>query len=545
MGKIVEGADLILVAGRIHTLDPARPHAQSVAIKDGVIIGVGDRTDVRDWRGSGTEVIDLGTATVTPGLVDGHSHPLVGADMTEGVDLSAASTVGELIQALRADGVAPDMGWIRGWGLDPNTFGTSPITYEPLIEALGESIPVYLSLNDGHSALVSPAALRLAGVTGHREFDQGARIVCDSAGRPTGHLLEPAAMDLVLAVVPVAPMSRRRHRVADILRGMAETGLTAANVMDFDGDSEEVITGLAEEIELPIQLRFAPRCHPGTGRAGLDHIVDLQRRGGRRWRVDGVKFVIDGTIDGGTAWLDEPDTLGQSTVPFWPEPAQYREAVHYLASRGVPTVTHAIGDAGVRYALETLKDAAPTTARHRIEHIETIPNELVSKFREYGVVASMQPTHCSHFTRADHTDNWSSRLGDERANRGFRTRDLRDSGATVALGSDWPIGPYDARAILADAQLRRPAGREDVDPVSPAQSLTAAMALEGYTTHAARAAGRADSAGRVALGYRADLTAFTVDPLLAPPDELAGAPIAVTVTEGAITHRADSSATRA
>ncbi|ASF07194.1 peptidase M38 family protein [Nocardia brasiliensis NBRC 14402] len=534
-------ADLILLAARVHTLDPARPHAQAVAMKGDRIIGVGGPADVRDWRGARTEVIDLGDTTITPGLVDGHAHPLVGADMTNGVDLSSVSNVDELISALRAEGVAPVDGWIRGWGLDPNVFADQPITFEPLLRAVAETIPVYLDLNDAHSALVNPAALRAAGVTGHREFDQGARIVCDSDGRPTGHLLEPAAMDLVLDVAPVAPMQVRRGRVAEVLRGMAATGLTAANVMDFDGDSEELITGLAAELELPVQLRFAPRCHPGTGRAGLEHIVDLQRRGGRRWQVDGVKFVIDGTIDGGTAWLDEPDSHGESTVPFWPDPAQYREAVHYLAARGVPTVTHAIGDAGVRYALETLATAAlpPSGVRHRIEHIETIPTELVAKFREYGVVASMQPTHCSHFTRADHTDNWSARLGDERASRGFRTRDLRDAGATVALGSDWPIGPYDARAILADAQLRRPAGRSEVEPVSPKQSLTAAMALEGYTSHAARAAGREGAAGRVAIGCAADLTVFSLDPLVVPPDELAGAPIASTVVGGAVVHRAE------
>ncbi|WP_280431965.1 amidohydrolase [Nocardia brasiliensis] len=541
MTKTGAYADLILLAERVHTLDPARPHAQAVAMQGGRIIGVGGPADIRDWRGPRTEVIDLGDATITPGLVDGHAHPLVGADMTNGIDLSSVSNVDELIAALRAESVAPVDGWIRGWGLDPNVFADQPITFEPLLRAVAETIPVYLDLNDAHSALVNPAALRAAGVTGHREFDQGARIVCDGAGRPTGHLLEPAAMDLVLDVAPVTPMRVRRARVAEVLRGMAATGLTAANVMDFDGDSEELITGLAAEVELPVQLRFAPRCHPGTGRAGLEHIVDLQRRGGRRWQVDGVKFVIDGTIDGGTAWLDEPDSHGESTTPFWPDPAQYREAVHYLAARGVPTVTHAIGDAGVRYALETLAGAAlpPSGVRHRIEHIETIPTELVAKFREYGVVASMQPTHCSHFTRADHTDNWSARLGDERASRGFRTRDLRDCGATVALGSDWPIGPYDARAILADAQLRRPAGRSEVEPVSPKQSLTAAMALEGYTSHAARAAGREGTAGRVAIGCTADLTVFSLDPLVVPPDELAGAPIAATVVAGAVVHRAE------
>src|SRR5262249_35449499 len=96
----------------------------------------------------------------------------------------------------------------------------------------------------------------------------------------------------------------------------------------------------------------------------------------------------------------------------------------------------AIGDAAVRHVLDTLDGLGhPAAAPHRIEHIETLPTELIARFRRQGVVASMQPTH-SHFTRADHTDNWSARLGGERADRAWRCRDLRDAGVPVVLGSD-------------------------------------------------------------------------------------------------------------
>jgi predicted amidohydrolase YtcJ len=149
----------------------------------------------------------------------------------------------------------------------------------------------------------------------------------------------------------------------------------------------------------------------------------------------------------------------------------------------------------------------------------------------------MQPTHCTHFTRADHTDNWSTRLGPERAGRAWRCRDLRDAGVPLVLGSDWPVAPFDPRRVLADAQLRRPAGEPDVVPVQPQQGLTPLMALEGYTTQAAWAAGEAGCSGRIAPGMRADLTAFAVDPLQAPPDELADAPVVLTTVGGSIVHR--------
>ena len=269
---------------------------------------------------------------------------------------------------------------------------------------------------------------------------------------------------------------------------MAATGLTAGNAMDFDGDSEQLVGGLAQEVDLPLRLRFAPMCMPGATRDFLDHVIEQQRLGGRRWAVDGVKFMIDGTIDGGTAWLEHADTHGESTAPFWPEPKAYSEAARYLAAAGVPTVTHAIGDAGVRYVLDALSGipAERTRVPHRIEHIETIPADLLGRFRALDVTASMQPTHCTLYTNADHSDNWSERLGSERANRAFRCRDLRDAGARLALGSDWPVAPFDARQVMAAAQTAAVGRAARCRPGAAGPGVDGPDDAEGYTTHAAR-----------------------------------------------------------
>jgi predicted amidohydrolase YtcJ len=254
--------------------------------------------------------------------------------------------------------------------------------------------------------------------------------------------------------------------------------------------------------------------------------------------VAGVKFFIDGTVEGGTAWLEHPDCHGQGTDAFWPDAAEYTRALHRLDAAGVATATHAIGDAGVRHVLDGVEALGAPRARHRIEHIETVPDAQLPRFAALGVTASMQPGHCA-YTRADRTDAWSRRLGRERAERAWRCRDLRAAGATLVLGSDWPISGYDARGVLAAARLRRPAGSPETAPVRPEQALTALMALEGCTTHAARAVGEDAVAGRIAVGHRADLTAFGVDPLAAPADEVAAAPIRLTVVGGRVVHRAD------
>ncbi|MFB7634501.1 amidohydrolase [Streptomyces sp. NPDC056149] len=535
-------ADTILVGARVRTLDPARPRAGAVALKDGRIAAVGDAADVRHWRGAATEVIDLAGATLVPGLTDGHSHPLWGVEMATGLDLTAvrdlAGLRAELAAAVRE---VPRGGWLTGWGLDHNAFGDRPIHRDLIEDALGGA-PAFLRLYDGHSALASGRALKAAGITGPRDFAQRASVVCDDVGRPTGHLVEHAAMNLVLPAMPRPSSAHRRLRLLGLLREMAAAGLTGAHVMDMeDADAPELLAGIEADGHLPVRLRLAPWCMPGIDADGLDHLVALQRRAGRRWRIGGVKFFMDGTVEGGTAWLERPDCHGQGTDAFWPDPAAYTHAVHHLDRAGVRTATHAIGDAAVRHVLDTVEllgDPRPGARhRHRIEHIETVPDAQLPRFARLGVAASMQPTH-THYTRADHTDAWSRRVGAERAGRAWRCRDLRDAGAVLVLGSDWPIAHHDPRQVLATARLRRPAGCPEVAPVTPGQALTGLQALEGLTAHAALAAGEEAEAGRIAPGFRADLTALAVDPVAAPADEVATAPVRLTVTGGHLTHRA-------
>src|SRR5699024_9254093 len=193
--------------------------------------------------------------------------------------------------------------------------------------------------------------------------------------------------------------------------------------------------------------------------------------------------------------------------------------------QGISTATHAIGDKGVSFvldAIESLGDIA-SRASHRIEHIETIPDQTVARFAQLGVAASMQPIHGTRHTRADRSDNWSQRLGEVRAARGWRSADLRRSGAVLALGSDWPVTPYDPRVMMAESIMRRPVAQPGLDPVQPEQGLTALEAFEGYTNHAAKAIGVTDE-GQIVAGAQANLTVFATDPLQLDGQGLAEVP---------------------
>jgi predicted amidohydrolase YtcJ len=534
----VTTADLVLLGARVHTLDPANPTASAVAIGGDGILAVGSESNVLGLRGAGTEVIDLGGAVVTPGFVDGHAHPVSGVEMTTGVDLSSCRTLEELRRALAATAAAtPTDGWVRGWGLDPNCFGDQPIAAAVIDGAVGRR-PASLLLFDGHAILASTEALRRAGITGPRRFSSTAAVVCDQTGQPTGHLLEEGAMALVREAMPAAPASERATRLRDQLLQMAATGLTGIHVMDGDAQTLELIGSLDDAGQLPLRMRFAPRCRPEDDRDRRQELIAMQTRSGRMWQVAAVKLFMDGTIDGGTAWLEQPDCHGESTASYWQDPGDYTAAVRQFAAAGVQTATHAIGDAAVAHVLNALEGAVRGQVVHRVEHLETLPDETVSRFASLGVAASMQPTHATDYTRADHSDNWSQRLGDERADRAWRCRDLVDAGATLVLGSDWPIAPYDPRLTLAAAQHRRPARDLDAAPVNPAQGLTAWQALVGYTSAPSLVAGDQERTGRVAPGMRADLTVFGDDPLVVPAADVADLPVQLTIVDGVVRHRA-------
>jgi predicted amidohydrolase YtcJ len=418
---------------------------------------------------------------------------------------------------------------VQGWGLDYNVFAQTGISAGVIDDAVGGA-PAALTFMDFHTLLVSSSALELAGVHGPREFAEHAEVVCRD-GRPTGEPRENAAMDLVRSAMPEATREEELRLCADHLRRLAAVGLTGTHAMDGTLETLGLLRELESRGELVTRILTPFTIEPDTpeelweayARAGGEH--------GRRWRAGVAKFFIDGVIDSGTGWLVEPDTAGGGQASFWPDVDRYRRAVAFFASRGFQCVTHATGDRGVRQALDTYAHAgAAPGIRHRIEHIETLQAEDLPRFAAQGVVASMQAQHMMWLDPA-RRDNWSRRLGDDRC--AFLIRSLRESGATIALGSDWPVARYDPREGMAAARLRRPPGHTDRAAYDD-QALDGLQALEGYTTGAALTGGDVDRLGRLAPGYLADITVMAQDPVDTDPDALITTPVRLTVVDGEV-----------
>ena len=438
--RTVSSAELIVVGGAVVDLDIGAPgRIQQIAIRGGSIVEIGD--DVTHLRDRFTRILDARGAAVLPGWVDGHFHPVMGLALLDAADLTKCRTPQDIRTALMNHAVSHPDGWLVGWGLDPGVFGPGPVTNTILGDA---ARPTLVHVFDGHAAIANASALSIAGVTAAPALPGGASVAVDAHGRPTGHLLEEAAVALVTDHLPVLSPSARRVLLAELLLDMASTGLTGGHMMDAKDDALELLEALDTDGRLPMRLRVAPwsRPHDDPSTAAA-----LQGRGGAMWSVEGVKMFLDGSIDGGTAWLSRPDAHGESVTPGW-DPDEFDARLRIFHAAGIPTSTHAIGDAAVRHVLDCVARLPGHSLRHRIEHVETVPDDLVPRFAAHGVTASMQPSHATDYTRADGSDHWSRRVGPARAAQGWRCADLLHHGAVVVLGSDWPVAPYDPRLVL-------------------------------------------------------------------------------------------------
>ncbi|MEU8137289.1 amidohydrolase [Streptodolium elevatio] len=529
-------ADVILLAHHIeHLTDTSASPADAVAIADGRVAAVGSASEIAALRGPNTVVHEFPGAAVLPGLVDVHAHPVWGSISTgSGVDMLGAATLDQVFDRVAAAAAGrPADAWITGYDLDVNVFDGDPTGL-----VFAERFPgtaISLMTRDAHALVVSPRVVELVGLTGRETFTDASSVETGPDGRPTGYIVELQAMDLVFPHYPEIPVETAAAYVRDRLEQLAACGLTGLHALDFGDPSEDVYRYIEAHGELPLRVRCSPLVPADSAPEAWAQVAGLQGRGGRRWHVEGAKFMLDGTADNGTAWFERPDIHGENREPLWRDVNGYRAAMRFFAERGIPTATHAIGDQAVRFALDVIEEVGPVQrAPHRIEHIESIPDDLLGRFAELGVVASLQPVHGTRHTRADGTDNWSRRIGPDRVAHGWRTRDLLDHGAVVVLGSDWPIGPGDPRVGLADCQLRRPVEEPGTPPVQPGQAVAAREAYAGMTVAAAYAGGVSHELGRVAPGYLADLTVFAANPLDLAPEAQPGNAVLATVVGGLV-----------
>lgn len=533
-------ADIIVEGARVRSMAPAdgRDDVRSIAVADGRVIGVGDRSEIAAaFGGAATRMEDLAGTVVTPGLIDAHLHPIQGVELTQGVDLGGILDLREILEMLRAEAgrvrrESTD-GWVRAWNLDYAAFAGAPLRAELIDEAV-DGLPALLFFFDFHTALASTAGLRRGGVVGPRSFDDTSEIVVDPTGRPTGELREDSAYQPLLETMPDLSRDETLEAARATLARMRRSGLTGGAIMDGNSATLDLLEALdGSGSGLPVRIVSAMDVKPSATADERAAIAAQRDRGGARWRAGLIKLYADGVIDTGAGWLYEPDVDGAGLAGFWGEQAAFVDAVQEFTRAGFQIATHAIGDRAVGEtitAYETVGSRAAGRAPHRIEHLECLDPSDIVRLVASGITASMQLPHMQ-WRIPDGSDEWSRRLGPERAARGWNAGSVVRAGAPLALGSDWPIADLDARLGLAWSVLRRTPRDPGAHVYEPEERLSMAEALHGYTRGAALAQGDADL-GVIREGSRADFAVWAADPVTATGDEILDLPVLATYLDG-------------
>ena len=541
-------AETLVQAARIHTADGERPQATAMVWgADGRLLAVGEAAALARQHPQARR-IDLGEATIIPGLIDAHAHIVGLGQALTTADLVGTRSRQEIVERLRAfERDLPAGEWLLGRGWDQNDWPEREFpTAADLDEAFPER-PVWLRRVDGHAGWVNSAALRaIATRPQARELlaqgqPEGGLIVRDAQGRPTGVFVDEAER-LVGAVVPDADQADADRALSLALREAVRNGLTGLHDMGTSLADFEQLRRFADAGRLPLRISAYA---DGDGQA-LAWLCEHGRYAhpGRRLQMRGVKFLIDGALGSRGAALhadysDDPGNRGLVLI----EPARFGTLVARARDCGLQVATHAIGDRGNALVLDAyaqaLGDAAGGDHRWRIEHAQIMALDDIPRFAALGVVASMQPTH------ATSDMPWAQdRVGPQRIQGAYAWRRFAEAGVRLALGSDFPVESPDPRLGLHAAVTRQDRDGAPAGGWLPDQRLDVAEALRGFTADAAWANHDETLTGRLAPGLQADFVVLAHDPLAVEAGELDTLPILSTWVDGVPVYEAEATPAR-
>jgi predicted amidohydrolase YtcJ len=541
-------ADLVLVNGRVVTVDESRPGAQALAIVGDRIAAVGSDRTIRRHIGPDTRVIDLEGRLAVPGFIDGHAHFLGVGEALINLDLTVAESWDEIV-GIVADAVAlaADGEWIVGRGWHQEKWDAVPegaiegLPTHHGLSAVSPRNPVVLTHASGHAAFVNAEALRLAGVDRAYHPPPGGEVVRDAAGEPTGLLRENAADPVSAARSRALSARSAEERWAHFTRvvDLASREALSKGVTTFHdaGASFSTIDGfrrLAEAGELPIRLYVMVRGESNDEMAARLPEYRMVGVGDHHLTVRSIKRQIDGALGAHGAWLLEPYADLPSTGLVLEPVAEVTRTAEIAMEHGFQLNTHAIGDRANREVLDIYQrifEANPDQrdVRWRIEHAQHVDPADVPRFAELGVIASMQGVHGTSDAP------WvPRRLGEERAHTtSYRWQDLWQSGAIVTNGTDAPVEDLDPIASFwASISRQLPdGGRFDPD-----QRMTREQALQSYTLNNAFAAFEEDIKGSITPGKLADIVVLSRDIMTVPEAEVLEARVVYTIVGGRVLY---------
>jgi len=528
-------ADLVLLNGKIVTVDPQETIAEAVAVKFGKILAVGSNDDIKSLKNEGTMVIDLEGQTVIPGLNDTHGH-LFGSGVGLGhIDCSEESGVKSIkdIQNRIADRVktTPKSEWIQGVKLDESKLIEKRIPNRWDLDEAAPDHPVFITYVGAHVYVANSKALQVRRITKDTEdplpwgrFDRD-----PATGELTGIIYEGAA-ELV----------RPDTKKEDIIKGIkrmskkyVSAGLTCFYDSFITGKELKAFQEVLAEGELPLRVRFDMH---------VDTLPELEKMGfsippgfGNEWlKISGVKVSSDGAISGRTAalrkpYLHKPDYYGELKMTR----KEVIDVVMRIHKAGMRASVHANGDQAIVNYLDAVEEALGKYPRedhrHRDIHTSVVDPDIIKRIKRLGVIPTIFGAYAYY-----HGDKVLPAFGPERAEWMFAARSMLDAGLKVAAHADSEASPYPPLMGIHSLVNRRTRGGK---PYGMSQRISVMEALKLYTINAAYHSFEEDIMGSIEPGKLADMVVLEEDILTVPTETIIDIPISLTIVDGKIVYQ--------
>jgi predicted amidohydrolase YtcJ len=544
--------DLILLHGKILTVDAKDSIAQALAVSKGKIVAVGSDAEIQKLATPGTKIIDLHGRTATPGLIDTHAHLAAGGvDELYSIRLSDVTTIDEVKQLVQAAAAKRKPGeWVTGAGWDEGKLTEHRYITATDLDAVEPDNPVWLMHTTGHYGVANHQALKLAHITATTKDPNAGTIDRDAQGAPTG-VLKEAAMDAVASLIPEPSPEQRREGILRMVETLHREGMTAVKDPDIYQPTWDAYSQLQREGKLTAHICVL--WHGGTtmasAQAAIDRIKAVPKLpaslGDGNLLSCGVKLYMDGSGGARTAWVYNDWNKNNTAVDIgnkgYPaiDPETYRQMVRLIHQAGIPIGTHAIGDHAIDWVVDTyaqvLSEKPTPGLRHAIIHAN-IPTD-----HAIATMGSLQKQYDAGYPESQPPfiwwigDTYAGNYGPQRAARLNPFHTYLSKGIIWAAGSDYSVTPLPARYGLWSSVERETAkGVYGKHPFGTAESVDIHTALRSYTSWAARQMFLEDKIGTLEPGKQADIAIWDKDMYTIPSEDLQNLKCVMTVYNGQV-----------
>ncbi len=509
-GLLFASPELIVINADIRTADPIRMRASAFSIEAGKFTAVGTNEEILKLVEPNTRVLDAEGKSVLPGFIDSHTHLSSGAKIVTGINLTGIREKSVWLDMIKKRAQTMEPGeWLLGGRWD-HTFENKGLPTRWELDNVSPNNPVALSDIDGHSMWVNSLAIEKANLKADSEVPMGGQILLDESGVPNGILLEGAMEIIWDAPTYIRDSDLAREKIEQVLDYANSFGITSVHDMSSRGELDKY-KDLALNKKLYVRVfwgqhsKFSQETDSTNDQNEIKQLLKQYKVHDQDYgpmiEYGFIKYVIDGVLSTHTAALidpysDRPEIIGE---PFYIQ-GEINRLVKRANALGMPVAIHAIGDRGVKMALNAFEHSGNTSLANRIEHIEIIEPQDVERFKRLGVTASMQPNHGTGVIGKYIT----ARVGIEREKFTYVWNDFLKSKVRLALSSDFATSPFSPLVQLADAVFREsPTGLYD-GSWYPEQALSFEDALYAYTQVGADLAGWGDQIGSISVGKYAD-----------------------------------------